>query len=159
MQFNTVGRKETRCEVEGGFTLIEVLFAVAIFLIGILAVLMMHIKAINTNAGARSVTENYTWAIDKVEELIALNYTDAQLAAGEHSMGVGTFTQASDGIDNNANGQIDEAGETGQIFINWTVQDDFPVVDTKSVRVTVRHIIPLASDKIINFDFIKAKML
>ena len=50
MQFNTVGRKETRCEIEGGFTLIEVLVAMAIFLIGILAVLMMHIKAINSNA-------------------------------------------------------------------------------------------------------------
>ena len=159
MQFNTVGRKETRCEIEGGFTLIEVLVAMAIFLIGILAVLMMHIKAINTNAGARSVTENYTWAMDKVEELLVLNYSDAQLAAGDHSLAAGTFTQAGDGIDNNANGQIDEAGETGQILISWTVQDNFPVLDTKSVRVTVKHTRPLVGDKILNVDFIKANML
>jgi Tfp pilus assembly protein FimT len=29
-----------------------------------------------------------------------------------------TFTQATDGIDNNAHGQIDEPGEKGQIFIS-----------------------------------------
>lgn len=154
MQFNTVGRKETRCEIEGGFTLIEVLLAMAIFLIGILAVLMMHIKAINTNSGARSVTLNYTWAMDKVEELLRLPYDDSNLAAGAH-----TPASDADFIDNNANGQIDEDGETGQILISWSVQDDFPVADTKSVRVTVTQRVPLVGDKVINVDFIKADIL
>jgi type IV pilus assembly protein PilV len=159
MEINRVRRKQTRCDIEGGFTLIEVLMAMAIFLIGILAVLMMHIKAINTNADARSVTENYTWAIDKVEELLALDYTDAQLAAGDHSLEAGSFTQADDGIDNNVNGQIDESGETGQILISWAVQDDYPVANTKSVRVTVTQRVPLVGDKVLYVDFIKANML
>ena len=159
MGINLVRRKQTRCEIEGGFTLIEVLMAMAIFLIGILAVLLMHIKAINTNAGARGVTENYTWAMDKVEHLLELNYADAQLAAGDHSLEAGSFTQASDGIDNNGNGQIDESGETGQIMISWTVQDNYPIEDAKSVRVTVTQRVPLVGDKVIHVDFIKANML
>ena len=131
--------------------------AMAIFLIGILAVLMMQIKAIDTNASARSITENYTWAMDKAEELLAQNYDDAQLATGEHSVAAGTFTQATDGIDNNADGQIDETGESGQISISWSVQDG-PVDDTKWVQVTVVQRRPLAMDKVINVDFIKANM-
>jgi len=154
MQLNAVRRKKTRCECQGGFTIIEVLLAMAIFLIGILAVLMMHIKAINTNSGARSVTQNYTWAMDKVEELLRLPYNDPNLAAGSH-----TPPSDTDFIDNNVNGQIDEDGETGQILINWTVQDDFPVPDTKSVRVTVTQRVPLVGVKVINVDFIKANIL
>ena len=126
----------------------------AIFLIGILAVLMMHIKAINTNTGARSVTLNYTWAMDKVEELLRLPYNDANLAAGPHAP-----ASDADFIDNNCDGQIDEDGETGQILINWTAQDDFPVANTKSVRVTVTQQVPLMGDKVIHVDFIKADIL
>jgi prepilin-type N-terminal cleavage/methylation domain-containing protein len=159
MGTNMVRRKQMRCEIEGGFTLIEVLMSMAIFLIGILAVLMMHIKAIHTNADARSLTTNYTWAINKVEELLALNYADAQLAAGDHSVAAGTFTQAGDGIDNNGNGQIDEPGETGQILISWTVRDDYPIENTKAVRVTVTQRVPLVGNKVINVDFMKANMM
>jgi prepilin-type N-terminal cleavage/methylation domain-containing protein len=149
---------EKRMDNQGGFTLIEVLMAMAIFLIGVLAVLMMQIKAIDTNSNARNVTANYTWAIDKIEKLLALDYDDADLSSGDHSIAAGTFTQATDGIDNNADGQIDESGESGQIFISWFVQDDFPVEDSKSVRVTVSHRVPLARDRILRIDFIKANM-
>lgn len=157
MQVNTVRRKENHSHPQGGYTLVEVLMAMAVFLIGILAVLMMQIKAIDTNASARSVTENYTWAMDKAEELLAESYDDAQLAAGEHSVAAGTLTQEADGVDNNADGQIDETGESGQISISWLVQDG-PVEDTKWVQVTVMQRQPLARDKVINVDFIKANM-
>ena len=158
MHAKAVRRKLKLCDNQGGFTIVEVLMAMAVFLVGVLAVLMMQIKAINTNSSARSVTENYTWAMDKVEELLALDYSDAALSNGDHSVGAGTFTQAGDGIDNNANGQIDEPGESGQISIDWVVQDDYPVANTKSVRVTVTQHTPLARDKVIRIDFIKANM-
>lgn len=157
MHVNTVRRKENHSDSQGGYTLVEVLMAMAVFLIGILAVLMMQIKAIDTNASARTVTENYTWAMDKAEELLALNYDDAQLDVGEYSVLAGTLTQAADGIDNNADGRIDETGENGQISISWSVQNG-PVDDTKWVQVTVVQHQPLARDKVINVDFIKANM-
>ena len=152
MQLNMVRRKDARCNNQGGFTLIEVLMAMAIFLIGILAVLIMQIRAINTNSGARSVTENYTWAMDKVEELLGLPYDDPNL-------NLGTFAPASDAdsIDNNCNGQIDEAGENGAIDITWVVQAG-PVAGTKWVQVTVTQSVPLSGDKVVNVDFIKANM-
>ena len=157
MHVNTVRRKENHIDSQGGYTLVEVLMAMAVFLIGILAVLMMQIKAIDTNASARTVTENYTWAMDKAEELLALNYDDAQLDVGEYSVLAGTLTQAADGIDNNADGRIDETGENGQISISWSVQNG-PVDDTKWVQVTVVQHQPLARDKVINVDFIMANM-
>ncbi len=158
MQADRVCRMEKLVNNQKGLTLVEVLMAMAIFLIGILAVLMMQIKAIDTNSDARSVTENYTWAIDKIEELLVLDYSDEELSSGDHSIEAGSFTQADDGIDNNANGQIDEDGESGQINISWFVEDDFPVDDMKSIRVTVSHRVPLARDKILRIDFIKADM-
>ena len=42
-----------------------------------------------------------------------------------------------DGIDNDQDGQIDEAGETGFITVSWEVVDDLPLTDTKTITVTV----------------------
>ena len=39
------------------------------------------------------------------------------------------------------------------------MQDDYPVDDMKSVRVTVSHNVPYAKDNILRVDFIKANML
>jgi type IV pilus modification protein PilV len=83
-----------------GFTLIEVLIAMAIFAIGILAVGSMQISAINTNALARNSTTVVTMAKDRAEQLMALPYNDdifTDLTVGEHSVAAGSFTQATDG--------------------------------------------------------------
>ncbi len=57
-----------------GFTLVEVMIGMAIFLIGFLAVGTMQIAAVNGNAGAREATEAATRATDQLETLIALPY-------------------------------------------------------------------------------------
>jgi prepilin-type N-terminal cleavage/methylation domain-containing protein len=62
-----------------GFTLIEVLIAMAIFAIGILAVTTMQIRSINQNASARLQTEATTLAADWMEQLLALPYDDPWL--------------------------------------------------------------------------------
>jgi type IV pilus assembly protein PilV len=120
-----------------GYTLIEILIAMAIFSIGILAVAGMQITSVRGNAVARGTTEKTSWAADRMEELMALDYNHADLAAGEHSEAQGSFTRTSDGIDNDYDGQIDEIGETGFITIFWNVQDDTPLADTKTITVTV----------------------
>ena len=102
-----------------GFTLIEILIAIAIFAIGILAVSAMQISSVKGNAIARGVTEKASLAADRMEKLLALPYDDPLLSAGEHSVDVGSFTQANDGIDNDNDGQIDESGESGFISISW----------------------------------------
>jgi len=120
-----------------GFTLIEVMIALAIFSIGILGVAAMQTSSTRGNSAAGRVTSNVTWAMDRVEELMALPYTHASLNSGSYSLAAGTLTMDSDGIDNNSDGQIDEAGETGNITIEWTITDDIPMNRTKTIQITV----------------------
>jgi len=120
-----------------GFTFIEVLIALAIFSIGILGVAAMQTSSTRGNSAAGGVTSNVTWATDRVEKLMALPYAHANLLPGNYSVAAGNLTTATDGIDNNSDGRIDEAGETGNITIQWTITDDTPVRWTKTIQITV----------------------
>ena len=99
---------------EKGFTLLEVLIAISIFAIGILGVASMQITAIGGNTSARTHTEAATWAADRVERLMALPYTHADLAQGNHN-----------------------APNEGIYAISWTVTDDTPITNTKTIAVIV----------------------
>jgi type IV pilus assembly protein PilV len=85
-----------RTRAQHGFTLLEVMIALAIFAIGILAVSAMQINSINVNAGARMQTEATTLATDAMERLLALPYDHSQLDAdvtlNPHSQVVGAYT-------------------------------------------------------------------
>jgi prepilin-type N-terminal cleavage/methylation domain-containing protein len=67
---------------EQGFTLIEVLMALAIFSIGILAVGSMQLKSTGGSTNARILTEASIWGQDRVETLMSVPYTDPNLTAG-----------------------------------------------------------------------------
>ena len=67
---------------EAGFTLIELLIAFTIFAIGVLAVASMQIRSMQVNSLASNMTESSTWAQDKMEELISLDWGDTDLADG-----------------------------------------------------------------------------
>lgn len=144
-----------------GFTLIEVLIAMSIFAIGILAVGSMQVSAINKYAGARNSTTVVTMAKDRVEELTGLAYDHADLDAGEHSVAAGNLTAITDGIDNDEDGRIDEAGETGHISIIWnvTVSDltGDGVDDGKVITVTVTRD-AAGHERSASLDFFKANM-
>jgi prepilin-type N-terminal cleavage/methylation domain-containing protein len=115
-----------------GFTIIEVLIAMAIFSIGILAVGTMQITSINSNARARMHTEGYTWVVDRIEWLTTLPYDDDFLTAGDH-------------------GPVAE----GTYAISWNVQDDTPLAGAKTIRVTVVGANPRARP--LSIDYIKAR--
>ncbi len=93
---------------EKGFTLIEVMVAMGIFAIGILAVASMEITASHSNRSARLRTEGVTLASERLENLISQGYASIL-----------------DGSDNG-----------GEIDLLWTVQDDTPIVNTKTITVT-----------------------
>ena len=59
-----------------GFTLIEVIIALTIFAVGLLAVAAMQNSAVKMNAAAGRLTSLATRAKDKIEELSALPYAD-----------------------------------------------------------------------------------
>lgn len=138
-----------------GFTLIEVMIALAIFAIGILGVFTLQLSSIKGNASARGVTENYLSGMDKVEELMARPFDDALLAAG----GPYTLATDADGIDNDGDGTVDEAGESGYISLQWQVQDAVMWEQTiKIVTVTVNSLVNGSRQKTITFDFLKAQL-
>jgi len=103
-----------------GFTLIEVLMAMTIFSIGILAVGAMQIHSANSNTGARIHTEEYTWVVDQIERLTALGYDDGGL-------------DPNDPADPNDFHSVDRSPYT----VSWTVLDDSPVAGAKRIADTV----------------------
>jgi prepilin-type N-terminal cleavage/methylation domain-containing protein len=152
-----------------GFTLIEVLIAIAIFSIGVLAVGAMQVSSVKDNAIARGVTKKASLAADRMEKLLALPYDDPQLSAGSHPVdGIdndgdgdideGDNASEEDGIDNDNDGQIDESGESGFITISWTVQDDTPLTGTKTIDVTVTRTTVFGGQRQVSLTSIKADL-
>ena len=103
-----------------GFTLLEVMIAIAILNFGILAVASMQIAAIKGNSIASRLTEGTSWAQDKMEELLSLPHTDPNLSNGSH----GPETARS-GINIYA--------------VNWSVTEDVNAADplTRAKLITV----------------------
>ena len=128
--------KNKMADGQQGFTLVEILIAMAVFVIGILALYVMQISSTHGNASARKRSLALAMTEDRLEKLANTPFTDAALNAG-------TTTPAAnaDGIDNNINGVVDEAGETGDYTILWTIAD-FDLSgdganDAKAIRVQV----------------------
>lgn len=59
---------------QDGFTLIEVMFALAILGIGIFAIVALQTNNMSLNSSSKHQTEGYTWAMDKIERLLVAPY-------------------------------------------------------------------------------------
>ena len=100
-----------------GFSLIEILIAITVFAIGILAVGGMQITAIKGNSFANDLTKATTLAQDRMEKLIGLSYDDDSL---------------DDTADHNA------TDPDGRYNISWNIATDHPIDNTKTIRVNIR---------------------
>jgi prepilin-type N-terminal cleavage/methylation domain-containing protein len=98
-----------------GFTLIEVLIAMAIFAIGFLAIAGLQIGSINSNAAARMQSEATTAAVDAMERLMSLPYEHPDLdeASGIQQRQVGPYT------------------------VNWQITEEAPISWCKTISVWV----------------------
>ncbi|RLB76089.1 MAG: hypothetical protein DRH24_18470 [Deltaproteobacteria bacterium] len=98
-----------------GFTLLEVVVAVSIFAVGLLAIAIMHMSAISANSTGAKITEISSWSLDRVEQLMSLPYDDPLLgvAGNPHQVTSDDYT------------------------ISWTIADNNPTQNTKLIRITV----------------------
>jgi len=77
---------------EKGFTLIEVMIAMAIFAIGILGVAKMQINAISGNAKAREYSEASAFAQGQIESLMSTSFDNIVLAGNSSTVNAGGYT-------------------------------------------------------------------
>lgn len=101
-----------------GFTLIETLIAMAILMVGLLAIAVMQVSAIRVNSKALSITERATLAQDKLEQLVALPYSAADL-----SLTAGT--------------PHEDTSVPAGLTLTWTV-DAGTIANTKVITVSAR---------------------
>jgi type IV pilus modification protein PilV len=116
-----------------GYTLIEVLIAMAIFALGFLALATLQIKSISQNASSRMRTDATSLAVESVERLISLPYNHIELDQG-----------------NNPH-RVKRRGFT----IEWNVKDDVPVAAAKTIVISVTGQNPYA--KPITISFVKGR--
>ena len=109
-----------RIKSDEGFTLIEVLIAMAIFLIGFLAVGAMQISAVNSNASARMRTEASMIAAQHAERLLALPFADLDATvAADYPIDQVPYTIAQPTITSRTGGELTA---TNNRIVNVTVQ-------------------------------------
>jgi prepilin-type N-terminal cleavage/methylation domain-containing protein len=101
-----------------GFTLIEVMVAMAIFAVGILALAGLQTNYISGNAQARLKTEATALGGHVIEQLRSMPFDSPDL-------------------DPATNPHQPPAGSTGPYDVQWSVADNTPVNNAKMVTVAV----------------------
>jgi prepilin-type N-terminal cleavage/methylation domain-containing protein len=133
-----------------GFTLIEVLIALVILTVGLLAVGTMQISAIRGNFMGGNTSTALSLASEKMEELLNTAYNHADLSDGES--GNNTNLSSIDSVDHQV--ELSEEGVvgTGGFYrMIWNIADQ-SAPTTKNVMVIVtwennRHRVSIASVK------------
>jgi prepilin-type N-terminal cleavage/methylation domain-containing protein len=106
-----------------GFSLIEVLIAIAIFSIALFGISTMLISSTKSAAKARKITESSSLAADRIETLLATDYDDLVSSPADI--------------------------EEGAYSISWVVTDDAPINNVKTIVVRVEN----AQNNPRNFEF------
>ncbi len=129
----------------GGFTLVEILVAMTIFAIGVLALTKLQIASMQGNSKANLITIGTAASQSMMEELLSRDYdvlvdTDGD-GTGEDL--VAPFGADDDGgnfgfddVDGAADGTQNSAD--GQFTFFWNVAVNYPVEGTKTVNVITR---------------------
>ena len=146
-----------------GYTLVEILIAIAILAFGLLAVATMQVRAIKTNATASGISQGLTLGQAKVEELMNLAYSHTALSDTD---GDGTNQDADDdGVDDDGDNfglshtgdDSDNEEPNGRYTIYWNIAVGEPVTSSKTIRVIVTWT-EKGRNKRIKLDFVKTSL-
>lgn len=100
-----------------GFTLVEVMVALVIFAVGMLALVLCMPMATRGVVKSGTQTRASSLAAEAAEELLTIPYGDGDITAGTH--------------DDPANPHL------GRYFVRWVVEDDQPTASCKRITVKV----------------------
>lgn len=148
----------------GGFTLLEIMIAMAIFSIGILGIAKMQLSATSGNTSSRGWTEAATIGQQQLEMLMSLNYDNALLLDVN---GDGTNQDAdNDGTDDNGGDfGLDETNAPDQSItvdtvynVFWNIAEDEPVANSKKIKVIIQWRSSGFATKEVAFDCVKVSM-
>jgi prepilin-type N-terminal cleavage/methylation domain-containing protein len=124
---------------QDGFTLIEVLMAMVILGVGIMSFVALQTSDVTRNTNSKKQSQGYVWAMDQIERLLGLDYTDADLnllgssaVVGDgHTVARVPYTVEWDVINNTAN--VDNSKQVN-VFVRWNGREvarvDFTRVQT-----------------------------
>ena len=159
---------EQRQTAEGGFTLIEVMVAMVVLIVGILTLYTMQTAAVRGNMHASRITEASTWNGGQIEKMLGLRYRTAPQLKDVDNDGTGQDSNK-DGIDDNGGnfglddmtaGSADGSVTTpdGRFTMFWNVAVDVPMPNLKTIRVLVRDNLNVLSAPVA-FTYIKADII
>ncbi len=143
-----VGKIDRR---QGGFTLVEIMIALVILTVGLLAIAKMQVSAIQGNYFSSNTSTALSLADDKMEDLLNKPFTDADLVdtqAGNN----GDLTSLV--LKDHEELNVNDAGVVGGGLYHrvWNIADNTPITDTKTITIVVtwdndRHPVVLSSIK------------
>ena len=116
-----------------GYTLLEVLVAVSILTVGLLAVANLQGAAVKGNNSALKSTIAATVATDRMEKLLALD-KDSSLLEDTDSDGTGGLDDTGSNADHALTGQV-LSGMSFDIF--WNIAPDSPNTGNKTINLIV----------------------
>ncbi len=151
-------------KTDTGFTLLEVVIAMAILSIGILALYAMQVTGIRGNSIASRITTETTWAADHIEKMVTMGYKDSGM---DDTDADGTDQDADwDGVDDSGGdfgladiGAAADGSTTtadGRYNVYWNVAINHPIPNTKTVRIIVES---TADNKQVQLQYLKADPL
>ena len=110
---------------ESGFTLVEVLVALMVFVIGVLSIAAIMPSGSRSVGRSGDQTRASELAAACAERLLSTSYSNPTLTSGSHSDPANPYN--------------------GKYYVSWTVEDNQPMAQCKKVTVDVRWPIPLSA--------------
>jgi len=114
---------------ETAFTLIEVLIAMLVLAVGILAVTNMELVSMRTNSRSAAMTEATSLARTTMDRLLNLDFDAAEL--------VDTNNDGTDGLSDATTATADFYQAAGRYDVFWNVAESQPVNNCKTIQVNV----------------------